>query len=127
VAVRQVIISASSGRVRADDDRWGAQIDDLYRILHEDLPSAVHKNGTAEAGTKGSVESIIVALGGAGVVKALVDCFKAWIDREQTRRVTVTWTANGETRSVTVDSTAVGPAMIERLTEELVGKLSDER
>lgn len=71
----------------ANDERWEAQVQGLLDDLKANA-GPVSKETSAEAGTKGGAETIILALGTAGAINAAVTIFKAWLG-SRGRRVQV--------------------------------------
>ena len=106
-----VVITPRSERYDEDDDRWRTQVDGLYETLRDDVGN-LQTHATPAEGTKGVLTETILALGSAGVFTASVQCVKAWLDRDKSRSLEVTWLENGEQQTVTLrgeglDNTAV--------------------
>ncbi len=58
-------------------------------------------------GTKGGPESLILALGSAGAFTAAVQFFRAWLGRDRTRRLDITWTDGDGVQRITVSGDAI--------------------
>ena len=108
-------IRAGSGRYEADDDRWHGEVADLLDAL-DDETGGLRRTTTAQPGSKGAVEAVILALGSAGAFRAAVQCWRAWLDRDRTRRLEITWTAGGDEHRVVVDSTGLDREEFQQLT-----------
>jgi len=78
-----------------NDDRWLDQVNELVYDLQKEVGD-VHQESTAVEGKKGAVAALILALGSAGAIKAAVDMFKTWLDRDQSRELIITVERNGE-------------------------------
>jgi hypothetical protein len=113
-------LSTHSDKFDADDDNWLAQETELLQALRGEVP--VRRDLVAAPGEKGLVEGIILALGTAGAFKAAVDCLRAWLARDRTRRIELTWTVDGHEEKITLQGTAVSEAEFERLAEVVRAK-----
>jgi hypothetical protein len=104
-----VVVTAESGRYHASDERWLDQV----RVLHADLRTEVpgfRIESAVVPGTKGAVDSVILALGSAGAFSSAVTCFKAWLARDKSRRIVVTWTQDGQEERIELEGDAVDAA-----------------
>jgi hypothetical protein len=111
-----VVVTAESGRYHASDERWLDQV----RVLHADLRTEVpgfRIESAVVPGTKGAVDSGILALGSAGAFSSAVTCFKAWLARDKSRRIVVTWTQDGQAERIELEGDAVDAASMRRLSE----------
>ncbi|MGH3826446.1 MAG: effector-associated constant component EACC1 [Pseudonocardiaceae bacterium] len=89
-AVAEVTITPGTGTFDPADQRWAEQV----ALLTDDLREAagsVSRRRIPEPGAKGAAGEVILALGSAGAVTAAVECFRAWLRRDKTRTLTVTW------------------------------------
>jgi hypothetical protein len=111
----ELTLTTHSDRFDTDDDAWVAQEADLMAALRAEVP--VRRDMVAAPGEKGLVESIILALGSAGAFKAAVDCLRAWLARDRTRRIELTWTVDGREERVSLQGTAIDDAEFARLAE----------
>lgn len=84
-----------------NDDRWLDQVNELVYDLQKEVGD-VHQESTAVEGQKGAVAALILALGSAGAIKAAVDMFKTWLDRDQSRELIITVKRNGKTETFKV-------------------------
>ena len=106
-----VAITPRSERYDEDDDRWLTQVDGLYETLRQEVGNVDTLTTPAE-GTKGVLSETILALGSAGVFTASVQCVKAWLDRDKSRSLEISWLEDGQQQTVTLrgenlDTTAV--------------------
>src|SRR5207244_1968303 len=88
----ELVLSLETARFEGDDERWLDQKRALYVELRREV-GTVRRELTAEPGAKGATESLILALGSAGAFKAATTCIRAWLARDRTRRVELSWTS----------------------------------
>jgi hypothetical protein len=126
MATTELPVEITPGSTRFDpaDERFAVQADELRRDLVAGVPGAARVS-TARPGTKGSVESIILALGSAGVISALVACFQHWLARDQSREITTTWTENGAEKSITVTGKNMSSAAFDHLADAMARRISE--
>jgi hypothetical protein len=79
-----------SDRFADDDDRWLDQVADLVHELRVET-QAVRVARTPVAGTKGSLDQLVLSLGSAGVFTAALDVMRAWLARDRTRSIELTY------------------------------------
>jgi hypothetical protein len=106
-------LSTHSDRFDENDDAWIQQEADLMASLRGEV--TVRRDMVAAPGEKGLVEGIILALGSAGAFKAAVDCLRAWLGRDRTRRIELSWTVDGREERIVLQGTAVSDAEFDRL------------
>jgi hypothetical protein len=118
----ELTVAAESDRYDAADDRWLAQANDLYADLRRDV-SGYRVESTQVTGTKGVVDAAILALGSAGAFSAAVQCIKAWLARDKSRRVAITWTQGGQEQRVVLEGDAIDVKSLQRLVEAIGQRL----
>ncbi|GIH16141.1 hypothetical protein Raf01_43130 [Rugosimonospora africana] len=118
----EVEVAPLSVRFDPDDESWSLQCDDLRRELIASVPGA-RRVDIAQVGTKGTAESVIVALGGAGAISAMVSCFQLWLDRDRSRQIKVTWTRNGIEESLIVTGDGMSAAVLEKLADAVARRI----
>ena len=111
----ELSLAVHSDRFDEEDEAWLEQEAQLFDALRTEVP--VRRDAVPAAGTKGMVESIIIALGSAGAFKAAVDCLRAWLARDRTRRIELAWTVDGHEERILLQGTAVSDAEFDRLAE----------
>jgi hypothetical protein len=100
-----IALEPRSDDYRPDDDRWRDQVVGLVSELRRQVD--VERRGSPQPGTKGTLDELIVALGSAGAFTATVECLRAWLGRDRSRRIDVRWEENGEQRYVTLSGEAI--------------------
>jgi membrane-associated two-gene conflict system component 1 (EACC1) len=120
----ELTLSTCSDRFDNDDDRWLAQESDLLESLRREV-GGVRRDMVAVPGHKGLVESVILALGTAGAFTAAVDCLRAWLRRDRTRRVELSWTVDGREERIVLQGTAIDDDTFGRLAEVVRAKAAD--
>jgi hypothetical protein len=117
-------VSASSRAYHEDDDHWLAQVDDLYRALYEGVPGCRIETRPV-AGKKGGIQALILAIGSAGALTAAVECFKAWLGRDKSRRIELSWTDGDRKRTAVLEGDAVDAATMQQFAAALVGRIGE--
>ena len=117
----EVAVEPRNDQYDPDDDRWQDQVATLYASLAAEA-GAVRRSRSVE-GAKGAVDQVIVALGSAGMVQAVVDCFRAWLERDRDRRIEVSWDESGTERSVTLTGEAVDANTIREVAQAAVNRV----
>ncbi|GAA2609938.1 effector-associated constant component EACC1 [Paractinoplanes durhamensis] len=118
-------VSATSRRYAPDHPGWIKQRYELAAGLRSGVPGAEVRS-TPVAGTKGAAEAVVVALGSAGAFTAALGAFKAWLGRDRTRTVTLTWQHDGREDRVTLDADNLDAAAMQELTRGMSRILSGE-
>ncbi|MEU8739315.1 hypothetical protein ACFYPK_24315 [Streptomyces halstedii] len=88
---RELALRPGSTRFDPEDQAWHDQVATLYAALREEVET-VGRSDAPTPGYKGAVEATLLAVGSSGALTAAVACFKAWLARDRTRTLTVTWT-----------------------------------
>lgn len=109
-------LRAQSDRFDVDDENWLAQEAALLAELRTEV-GGVRRDMVAVPGAKGMVETVIMALGSAGAFTAAVDCLRAWLSRDRTRRIELAWTVDGRAEKIVLQGTAIDPALFNDLAE----------
>lgn len=101
-----LVIHLATEKFDDDDERWQHQKDQLVIELRQEVGTIRHE-WTPVAGSKGAVDSLILALGSAGAFKAAVACLRAWLARDRTRRIELSWTVDGREEKAVIEGKAV--------------------
>lgn len=101
----EIAIEPRNQEYDRDDDRWRNQVIGLYSELGAQVDTV--RRSREVAGTKGTLDELIVALGSAGAFTATVECLRAWLNRDRSRRIDVRWDENGAERFVTLTGDAI--------------------
>ena len=110
----EIEFTAESGRYDADDSRWLEQVAQLYHTLRQE-GAAIRTVSAPAAGSKGTLETVIVALGSAQVFTAAVEVFRAWLARDRSRSLSI-MVGRGETsRRVEIRSSDLDPEGLREL------------
>jgi Effector Associated Constant Component 1 len=117
-----VVVTAESSRYDASDERWLDQVRDLHADLRTEVPG-FRIESVVVPGKKGVVDSVILALGSAGAFSSAVACFKAWLARDKSRRITLTWTQDGREEQIAFEGDAVDAESMRQLSEAIGRRL----
>jgi len=112
----ELTLRAGSDRFDVHDESWIEQEAALLADLRKEV-GGVRRDLTAGPGQKGVVETIIMALGSAGAFTAAVDCLRAWLSRDRTRRIELAWTVDGREEKIVLQGTAIDQAVFNDLAE----------
>ncbi|GAA4469668.1 effector-associated constant component EACC1 [Phytohabitans houttuyneae] len=121
----ELMLSMHSDRFDADDERWITQELDLLADLARET-GGVRRESIPATGDKGAVEAVILALGSAQAFTAAVQCWKAWLSRDRTRRIEVAWTIDGRRERIVVQGTAVDDATFAKLAQAIQVREGDQ-
>lgn len=121
-ATFEFVLEPQSDRYDADDERWRSQVGDLVDGLSREV-GGVRRELTAVEGTKGSVESLVVALGSAGAFTAAVEFFRSWLGRDRSRSLDICWTAEQGQCRVSIRGDAVDQGTLQVVAEAAARQL----
>ncbi|MEW1661113.1 hypothetical protein [Streptomyces sp. NPDC093707] len=122
----EAAILPGTGRFDPEDDRWREQVAALYAALHEEA-GTVFLRGVPEPGRKGDASTMVLALGSSGALTAAVACFRAWLARDKTRTLTVTWTDEaGAKQTIQVSGDNVDQTSFQVLAEAVRSRLGED-
>lgn len=95
----ELTVEPASERFDPTDDRWLDQVTGLVTELRRAVGD-VSTTRVPVAGTKGTLESIVVSLASAGSMATMVELVKSWLSRDRTRSLKVTWGSGGDVQAV---------------------------
>ncbi|MFB9660075.1 hypothetical protein ACFQS3_09930 [Glycomyces mayteni] len=122
----QLMIDLGSTKFDPNEATWLDQVAALRESMLEAVggPTLL---GSAATGQRGTLETVAIALGSSGALTAAVACFRAWLSRDKTRSLTVSWTdVTGEIRQITVAGENLDEGSFKTLMES-VPQLFGER
>jgi hypothetical protein len=99
----EIVVLPGSDRYDVSDERWSDQVAALYDQLRRDGGSLRTKE-TSIPGQKGAASEVILALGSSGALTAAVAIFRAWLARDQSRSLTLSWSDGEKHSSVCVQA-----------------------
>jgi Effector Associated Constant Component 1 len=118
---QSVELRPRSDRFSPDHPNWTAQVNTLWEGL-EDAAGTVRRELVPVPGQKGGGETIILALGSAGAISAMVEVIKAWLSRDRGRSLELTSLTDGQgRRTITVHGDQVSDATIREAVRGLIG------
>jgi hypothetical protein len=115
-------LDASSDRFDAADDRWLDQVAGLVGELQTEV-GVISRVREPVQGSKGSLDAILLSLSSAGALTAAVELIKAWLQRDRSRSIKVSWSEEGKLQALElagsqVDSTAFDQ-VVRAVTQQL--------
>ncbi len=114
----EIAIEATSENYDPSDDRWIQQINQLYSDLQGEVGS-IRKDIIPQKDRKGGIESLIIALGSAGVITAAVDIFRAWLGRDRSRQLKLKAKVGEEVKELVVSGKGISASTIEKFMQEV--------
>lgn len=122
----EVMILPGTSRFDPEDERWQDQVAALHAALREDAGTVLLR-GMPEPGRKGDIGIMVLALGSTPALTAAVACFRAWLARDKTRTLAVTWTDEaGAERRVQVSGDNIDQASFQALAEGVRSRLEED-
>ena len=116
-----VELRPQSDRFSSDHPNWTAQVNALWEGL-EDAAGTVRRESVPAPGQKGGAETIILALGSAGAISAMVEVIKAWLSRDRGHSLELTSLTEGHgRRTITVHGDQVSDETIREAVRGLIG------
>jgi Effector Associated Constant Component 1 len=108
----------------SSDPRWRSEVTSLIRGLEQRVP--VEQRTIPTEGTKFGVVELIAVLGSAGAISAAVQSFQAWLKRDRSRHLTLTWEIDGQEGRIELDGQAASDEsarqMLTGALEQLTGR-----
>ena len=111
-----VTIRPGSERFEDGDDRWLAQEAELLTDLRREV-GGVRREMAAQAGEKGAVETVILALASAGSFTAALQCLRDWLTRDRTRVIEISCTVDGRDERLMLRGNHIDEATEKQLTD----------
>jgi hypothetical protein len=122
--VFELVIEPRTDEYSRDDDRWQAQVATLRRDLQTQVDTV--DRARPVPGTKGTIDELIVALGSAGVFTVMVECIRAWLGRDKSRRIDVRWDEDGVERFVTFRGDAVDSETVREIARAAAARVGGQ-
>lgn len=116
-----VVLVPSTDRFDPEDDRWREQVAVFMAELQREV-GGVRRTSTPVAGTKGAVDTVILALGSAGAFTAAVEMFRSWLGRARDRRLDISWTQDGREESISLSGTSFDDETLGKLAEAVLAR-----
>lgn len=120
----ELVIEARTDRYDHTDDRWRDQVSQLHTSLRGEV-GGLRRERSAVPGTKGTVETVILALGSAGAFTAAIECFRAWLGRDRTRSLEISWWGDGRQERVVIQGEAIDTAALQTVAEAVSRRLGE--
>lgn len=118
-----VRIEAGTEKFDPTDDRWLAQVSDLVSSLEQGV-GGVRQERSTVPGAKGGTAEILIALGSSGAITAAVTFFKAWLDRDRSRTLDISYTVEGKEEKVTLKGDSIDKAAVDAVAQAMATRLA---
>jgi hypothetical protein len=116
-----VVLVPGTDRFDPDDDRWREQVAVFMAELQREV-GGVRRTSTPVEGTKGAVDTVILALGSAGAFTAAVEMFRSWLGRAKDRRLDISWTRDGQEETISLSGTSFDSETLGKLAEAVLAR-----
>jgi len=103
----EVVVEPRSGDFSADAPGWRAQVVALRTALREADLDEVRRREIPSPGHKAGVEELVIALGTSGAITAAVEVIRAWLSRDRTRHLQLSYRDGDQKVVVEVDGGTV--------------------
>ncbi len=124
--VPEVTIATDTGTYDIESGQWRAQVTELHASLRDEVGTISLRSAPAPD-AKGTLETVILALGSSGALLAAEHCFRAWLGRDKTRSLTVTWTDDtGKERKLSITGERLDRRSFKAFTES-IGRMLEDR
>jgi hypothetical protein len=118
-------ITPGTDKYDPEDEAWLEQEGELFDDLRSEV-GGVRRIARAAPGEKGVVETVLIALAGAGAFNGAFECLRAWIARDRTRRVEISYTVDGRTEKFVLAGQGIAGAEYDRLVQYAMARLEKE-
>ncbi len=120
----ELVIQPRSEKYDPEDDRWREQMSDFFLSLDKEVGD-VRREIVPVEGTKGGAASIILALGSAGAFTVTLDYFRAWLNRDKSRRLDISWSVGGQQETITASGDAIDQSTMKTLADAMAKRLGE--
>jgi hypothetical protein len=79
------------------------------------------------AGAKGFLDTIVLPLASAGVLTGTIEMLKAWLGRDRSRSVKVTWSDDGGVQQLELAGSKVDDAAFDQILSSVAQQLQGPR
>lgn len=104
--VVEVAIEATSSTFEENDPSWRRQVAALRTSLQQANIGDLRQEARFTSGHKGTLETLIIALGSSGAITAAVELFKVWTQRDRNRCLHLTIKNGEQTTKFELDGTS---------------------
>ncbi len=118
-------IEPATDRFDPDDDRWRSQVSQLYAGLDDEV-GGIRREHVSVPGSKGEIANVIIAIGSAGGFTAMAEYLRAWLGRDKSRSLDVTWSEGDKQHTVSIRGDGMDNASFQALAEAAAGRLDSE-
>ncbi|HEX6421057.1 MAG TPA: hypothetical protein VFZ77_21315 [Acidimicrobiales bacterium] len=117
---------AATAEVRVYADDPDDDLDDLVAGLRRCAgDDAVTHHQSPRLAKADTVESIVLALGSAGVLTAAVEVVRSWLGRDRRRSVAMSWHEDGGLESVTISGDNLDDQSVGAIVDALAKRLDE--
>ena len=111
-----------SDKFDAEDERWQEQVSLLFRELQREVGGVTRRRQPVE-GTKGGADMVIMALGSAGAFTAGLEMVRAWLGRDRSRKLDISYTVDDRTETVSISGDGIDKDAMNRISDAVAARL----
>lgn len=115
-------LEPESSRYDSTDARWAHQVADLTLELQRTVGGVTQKS-VPQPGQKGAAADVILALGASGAFGTFLATTRAWLARDRSRSLRVTWNVDGQENSVSISGASIDSEALRVLAEAAAERL----
>ncbi|MEU6857886.1 hypothetical protein AB0B28_03270 [Glycomyces sp. NPDC046736] len=115
----EVRIEAETSKYAPDSPQWRNELAELHRMLGSEAGSVSLRPNEGAEGTRGVLETVVLALLSPAAIAGGVACFKAWIGRDKTRSLKVSWSEGDTDRHITLTGENIDQRSMQSLAESI--------
>jgi Effector Associated Constant Component 1 len=104
------------------DERWGRQVGDFVTELNHEV-GGVSRTHEPMPGAKGAIGDIVLTLSSAGALTGAIELFKAWLGRDDTRSLKVSFSDGGDLQTVELAGTDVDEDTLGQIVRAMTNRL----
>jgi len=117
-------IEPGTDKFDPDDDRWRTQVSRLYSGLGDEV-GGIRRDHVSAPGAKGEIANVIIAIGSAGGFTAMAEYLRAWLGRDKSRSLDVSWSADGQEHTVSIRGDGMDNASFQALADAAAARLGN--
>ena len=121
-----VALTTDSARYDTASPTWLDQVADLRTDLGR-AGTGLSVDFAKVPGTKGAVDSIVLTLTSTSTLSATIVCLRAWLARDKTRKVNLSWTEDGRVEHFALSADSMDGEAIHEIVRALGRRIANEK
>jgi len=120
----ELALEPRTDRYEPEDERWREQVSLLLHELQREVGGVTRRHEPV-AGTKGGADVVILALGSAGAFTATLEMVRAWLGRDRSRKLDISYTVDDRTETVSIVGDAIDKEAMAKITDAVAARLGN--